>query len=76
MEPSGAVVVYGHMKSSNYQAGDQVTAGHPVGLSGTAVIPHVHLDVLLPVGTNGEYMLVDPNLYFNNYYCDRGYCVS
>lgn len=74
LEDNGAVVVYGHMNSSYYGLDQQVQAGTPVGVSGKMVIEHVHLDVLLPIGPNGEYYLVDPNLYFGNHYCDRGFC--
>lgn len=74
LEPNGAVVVYGHMNSSNYGLDKEVAAGVPIGGSGGMASNHVHLDVKLPIGPNGEYMLVDPNMYFNNGYCDRGYC--
>ena len=78
--PSGAVIIYGHMRSSNYGLGDQVPAGAQIGMSGDNNGYHVHAEVQLPI--NGVYQLVDPDLYYANYYCKaeyndgRGFCVS
>ena len=70
----GAMVTYGHTKTSYYNVGDQVQFGQPIGMSGYDSGWHVHLEVRLPIAPDGGYVLVDPNVYFNNGYCDRGFC--
>jgi len=71
----GAIVTYGHTNSTPLEVGDPVTAGQAVGAMGIGGgAYHTHLEVRLPIGPNGEYTLVDPNNYFNGYYCDQGFC--
>lgn len=72
--PSGAVIIYGHMRSSNYGLGDQVPAGGQIGMSGENNGYHVHAEVQLPIGAGGLYQLVDPNLYYAGGYCSQGFC--
>lgn len=74
--PDGALVTYGHAGQSYAQLGGQVSAGTPLGVSGSMNSYHVHVEVMLPVGQGGEYVLVDPSLYFGGYYCQYGYCPS
>ena len=75
----GAIVTYGHTSTldPSVQGGGRVTAGQTLGLSGSMTGPdghHTHLEVRLPIGPNGEHILVDPNVYFNGGYCDQGFC--
>ena len=74
-----AIVTYGHATNlaPGIQGGGQVSAGQPLASTGSMTGPngyHVHLEVQLPLGPSGEYVLVDPDMYFNGYYCNRGYC--
>jgi hypothetical protein len=71
-----AMVTYGHTDISYAQLDGQVTKGTPLGMSGTMNGYHVHLEVRLPIGQGGQYVLVDPDLYFDGYYCGQGYCPS
>lgn len=72
--PKGAYVTYGHTQTNYVQMDQQVTPGQPIGTAGYANGYHVHLEVRLPIGNGGEYLMVDPNLYFNGYYCNIGFC--
>lgn len=72
--PDGAMVTYGHTRSSMYGVGQQVQAGQPLGMSGNNNGYHTHIEVRLPIAPDGGYVLVDPNAYFGGYYCDKGYC--
>lgn len=74
-----AIVTYGHSTNlaPGIKGGGQVSAGQQLAMTGSMTGGdgyHVHLEVQLPLGPNGEYTLVDPDMYFNGYYCDRGYC--
>jgi murein DD-endopeptidase MepM/ murein hydrolase activator NlpD len=72
----GSLTTYGHSSASALAVGDPVAAGEMLGVSGNMNGYHVHLEVQLPIGANGEYVLVDPNVYYNGGYCDRGFCPS
>lgn len=69
-----AQITYGHSRSSNFNVGDTVNAGDALGMSGNNNGYHVHLEVRLPIAPDGGYVLVDPNVYFNNGYCNQGFC--
>ena len=79
----GAMVTYGHTDISAVGLNNRVEAGQPLGTSGCMAAVgvceggyHVHLEVRLPIGEGGNYVLVDPNVYFNNGYCDQGFCLG
>lgn len=76
LKDDGALIVYGHSRSSNYQPGQTVQAGQPLGMSGENNGYHIHEEVQLPIGPGGQYAPVDPDLYYSGYYCGQGFCPS
>lgn len=61
---NGDVLILGHMREITVKAGDQITAGQYVGLSGTANGDHVHVEYRRPNPAGGE-LSVDPRLALN-----------
>jgi len=60
---NGDILILGHTSQINVQAGQQVTGGQLVGLSGSASGDHLHLEVRVRQA-DGSYRLVDPAAYF------------
>lgn len=58
---NGDVVIYGHMHTSNFQAGQQIKAGQAVGTTGGMNGDHLHLEYQTPDPTTGSgWRAVDP----------------
>lgn len=60
---NGDILILGHTSQINVRAGQQVTAGMLLGLSGSASGDHLHLEVRQRQA-DGSYRLVNPQQYF------------
>jgi cell wall-associated NlpC family hydrolase len=58
---NGDVVIYGHMHTSNFQAGQTIKAGQAVGTTGGMNGDHLHLEYQTPDSSTGSgWRAVDP----------------
>lgn len=61
---NGDILILGHTSQIGVQAGQQVSAGQALALSGSASGDHLHLEVRVRQ-PDGSYRLVDPTTYFH-----------
>jgi len=63
--PNGDLIIFGHTSRVQVAVGQALATGAPLGLTGTANGPHLHLEVRIADGTMPSgYRLVDPRDYF------------
>ncbi|HET8632306.1 MAG TPA: M23 family metallopeptidase, partial [Thermomicrobiales bacterium] len=64
--PNGDLIILGHLRRIDVRVGQAVRTGQPVGLSGSANGPHVHVEVrVVDASLPSGYRIVNPRPYLD-----------